>query len=322
MAGLKLLTPRVRARVPSPEAGWHLVRYAVMSDGTIARLESSFDIVTSLKEHQRRALGGENLGPWPTPPTDTRFRIVTTDNATGPVFRQRELFPEFDRMSDGAWIIADARWWPGSGPNGRLIGSTGQILGDILLGDGIEHLQCDGGGNVWVGYFDEGIYASVKDGIALGAFGLNRFDASGASTLPPACRNWDTWPLPQISDCSAMNVVNDAVWLCTYTDFPISRLGFNGEARVWTNDKCGADLLAVDGDLVVLLGGYGDERRHGALLRLEKDTARRIGEFVIDIPVEDLRELSLASSRGDTLHFVHNDTWLRLTVADVATALQ
>lgn len=321
MAGVTPLAPRTYVRIPSQEAGWYLLRYAVLRDGVIARLEASFDIVTSLSEHSRRTHDGEDLGPWPQPPSDTRCRIVTVDGErteVGPEFPQRELCPDFNRMIDGTWVVADGRWWPGSGPNARLIGADGGHLADILLGDGIEHLQCDRLGNIWVGYFDEGIFA--EGGSALSAFGLNRFDASGASTLPLR-RDWNTWPLPQISDCYAMNVVDDAVWLCTYADFPISRLGFDGDVRVWVNEKRGAHLLAVDGDLAVLLGGYEGERRHGMLLRLEQDAARPVGEFVIDMPVDDLRELPLAGARGETLHFVREDTWSRLTVGEIASAL-
>ena len=319
---MKVLAPRAYASVPSQQPGWYLVRYGVLRDGTIARLEATFDIVTSLNEHRRRTDEGEELGPWPNPPAGTRCRIVMMDGEkakAGPEFPQRGLYPAFDRMADGTWVVANVRWWPGSAANGRLIGNDGRVLRDILLGDGIEHLQCDRFGNIWVGYFDEGIYAPDENGVSRGVFGLNRFDASGASTLPPACRDWSTWPLPQISDCYAMNVVDDAIWLCTYIDFPISRLGFDGAARTWTNDKCGAKLLAVDGDLMVLLGGYGEERRHGVLLRLDQNAARRVGEFAVD--VGDIDELPLAGSRGDTLHFVEGDTWSRLSVADVASAL-
>jgi hypothetical protein len=319
MAELTRLAPRFHAPIPPPESGWYSVRHSVFRDGTVGRLEATYDIVASLNEHRRRTLNGENLGPWPEPPIGTRCRIVMADGMTGPEFPQKELFPRFDRLPDDSWIVANARWWPGSSTNARLIANDGQVLADILLGDGIEHLQCDNLGNVWVGYFDEGIYAGAEEQPALGILGLNRFDKSGTSSLPPVCSDWNTWPLPQISDCYAMNVVNGAVWLCTYTDFPISRLGFDGKARIWTNNKCGAHLLAVDGDLVVLLGGYGEESQNGALLRLEQDVARQVGEFTIDIG--DLHQLPLAGSRGDTLHFVEGDAWSRLSVADIARVL-
>jgi hypothetical protein len=91
--------------------------------------------------------------------------------------------------------------------------------------------------------------------------------------------------------------------------------------RTWSNDKCGASLLAVDGDLIVLLGGYDDEKKHGALLRLEENSARRIAEFEIGFDIDDFRNLPYAGARADTFHFVQDRDWLQLRVRDIAAAL-
>lgn len=314
---MKRLVPNKHSTVPTVEKGWFEISYAILASRELARLEGTFDIVTTISEHQRRTLAGENLGPWPLPPAGTRNRIRTFDGREvieGPQFEHFALFPKFDRLSDGAWIVTEGRLFPDQATNAKLIAENGSVISDVNLGDAIQHLQSHSEGGFWVGYFDEGIF-----GDTLGAAGINRFDASGTITFPVGEPYHDGWPLPQISDCDALNVTSDAVWICPYTDFPITRIGFDGDVRTWSNDKQGASLLAVDGEFVVLLGGYGEDKNQGALLRLEESSAHKMAEFEIDI--DDLRNLPYGGARKDTFHFVHDHDWLQLRVRDIAAAL-
>ena len=79
-------------------------------------------------------------------------------------------FPILDRFGDGGWVIVDRRCAIGD-QNARVLGPDAVERGRYCLGDGINHLQCDGENSVWVGYFDEGVYGNLP----VGSSGLNRF---------------------------------------------------------------------------------------------------------------------------------------------------
>jgi hypothetical protein len=316
----RLIAPRLKARLPAPEPGWHPVTYAILADGSLACLEATFDIKTAWRDYQSKVMAQQSDLRWTDPPAGTRNRIVRFDGthwAVETMFDQQETFALFDRMSDGNWLVADMRSAAGS-PNARLIAPDGNLVRRLTLGDGIEHMQCDGSGSIWIDYFDEGIYGDPAR-----APGLVQYDEHGRTLLPREENGQRFWPGPSIDSAYALNVAADAVWACTYSDFPIRRIGYDGSTKIWANRKTGASLMAVDGDRVVLLGGYGpiisskDERRHGVLLQL-REHATRLGEFQLDLDVEQLAELSLASGRGSVFHFVHRNGWYQLSLQDVA----
>ena len=142
-----------------------------------------------------------------------------------------------------------------------------------------------------------------------------------------------TWAYsdPELYDCYAMNVASDAVWACYYLDFPILRIDRDRRTQLWENDKKGAHLLAVDGDHVVLLSGYGEEARTGWLLRLTRNVSRSrptqhttetLGTFHFDLQDKNPRTLDYCGMREDKLHFVDEGNWYVLSVGDVVRALR
>jgi hypothetical protein len=55
--------------------------------------------------------------------------------------------------------------------NAKIFDSSGSLKREFLLGDGIEHVQADVRGNIWVGYFDEGpgsFWPPQSDEISIG----------------------------------------------------------------------------------------------------------------------------------------------------------
>ena len=86
-------------------------------------------------------------------------------------------------MPGGRFLVAGARcrWRPG-GPdrNAVLYDADGQVVSEHVLGDGIAHVLATSTGQVWAGYFDEGIYGNYGWGRAeseepVGAYGIVRF---------------------------------------------------------------------------------------------------------------------------------------------------
>lgn len=90
------------------------------------------------------------------------------------------------------------------------------VLVSGTWGDGIEHVQVDDVGDLWVGYVDEGVYGNLGWGrpAPLGAPGIVRW----SSTVE---RLWD-YPrdAPVIDECSTMDVVGTVAWACTYSEIP------------------------------------------------------------------------------------------------------
>ena len=149
------------------------------------------------------------------------------------------------------WLLVDARSSGDTDDNGHIYSGQGGLLSATPLGDGIGGVQTTLSGQVWVSYFDEGVFGDTASGRA----GLANFDAKGVQHFDfNASHEW------MIADCYAFNVVSDdEVWLCPYTDFPLVRLKNRQISRRWDNNPIhGANAFAVWKDRALFIGGYGE----------------------------------------------------------------
>jgi hypothetical protein len=100
-------------------------------------------------------------------------------------------------MPGGQFLVAGARCrWRRDGPdrNGVLYDANGQVVAERVLGDGIGHVLATSSGQVWIGYFDEGIY---------GNYGWDQ-----ANTRRAGWRSRDRPLLSQIGACLALPQVH------------------------------------------------------------------------------------------------------------------
>ena len=231
-------------------------------------------------------------------------------------------FPLVQPLSDGGFVVVGARCSRHADDthelNGVILAAEGREIRRVHLGDGIEELQVDRKGGVWVGYFDEGVF-----GGGVGRAGLLRFALTGDISwrYPPESEESPDVP-PAIADCYAMNVTRDAVWICPYTDFPLVRIGFDGAVRSWPPFGVdGATALAVADGRVLMFGGY---RRNGDLRRVvladvEDDAVRPVREFDLVGPDGSPLDAHVrVEGRGPTLHLLAGTTWSRLEVREFA----
>ncbi|MBV8650453.1 MAG: hypothetical protein JO255_03235 [Alphaproteobacteria bacterium] len=333
---MRRISPTLRAKIPAP-AGWFELRYAVLADGSLGLMRATHDVRAAYRKHreqQREMLSAQTPGsplgqPFsPLFPPGTMARFSAFDGKAETSVFQFPLdhpFPRFDRLDAQHWLVVAARCADGEA-NARLFDEQGSVTRRFCLGDGIKHVQCDGARRIWVGYFDEGVFGNQgwKPNTSLDApmLGLNRFDENGLMTWAHTDH--------ELYDCYAMNVMPDAVWACYYSNFPILRIDGDGHTRLWESDKAGASLLAVDGEHVVLLSGYGEAASTGWLARLTHEVSpskpthyktETLGAFHFDLQGKDPRTLDYRGMRGDKLHFVDEGNWYVLSVSDVVRAL-
>lgn len=147
-------------------------------------------------------------------------------------------------FQDG-WIVGEGR-----GGDARILDRSGRLLRKLDLGDASEHLQTTPDGHIWVGYFDEGVF-----GNGIGQAGAICFDSEGHQLLRYNNLAREKG-LPDIADCYALNVADDAVWLCYYTDFSLVCLKQMQVDRVWP--QFGATrAVAIRGVSFVRFPAYG-----------------------------------------------------------------
>ncbi len=114
---------------------------------------------------------------------------------------------------ENGWLLGEAR-----GGHTRVFDKRGNLLRTLDLGDASEHIQTTPDGQIWVGYFDEGVY-----GGGIGSAGLVCFDPQGIAMF-----QFDDfakrYELPFIDDCYSLNVMGSSVLLSYYSDFPLVRI--------------------------------------------------------------------------------------------------
>lgn len=308
----------VTVPLPEPPSGWFDHSYAVLMDGSLALLRTKRDInseeVRRVAELQTGNRHAERPKVWPV-----RARLSTFDGSTEG--RSIEVLLDYwshvDRLADGRWLVAATSAEHGEN-KARLYGSDGAPAGEFEIGNGVNHIRCAPDGTIWVGYSDEGLFATRKHD------GTWPIETSGIARLAPNGNilwNFDTDRISDhsIVDCYALTLVGNTPWCCTYTDFPIIRVDC-GVPRHWQNGVDGAVALAIDGDHVLLAGGYYDEANRIALLCLEGKRARSIGELRLEMPTR--HHEGLVQGQGRMLHIVGQKRWTRLDVATVLAALK
>jgi hypothetical protein len=258
-----------------------------------------------------------NWASFPTTHTEEPYSATVVIDGTGGSSERKlpllsATFPMVQPLPGGELLVVAPRCQrseDGSHElNARVFDSDG-VVREFCLGDGIEHVQTNSMGQIWVGYFDEGVFGNFgwggPDGPApMGAEGLVCYDPAGKAT-------WKFKPnkeLDYIVDCYALNVAGDCVWACYYTDFPIIRVDGQGKVDSWQTNLRGPRELAVSGTSVLAFGGYGENSADCVLLRLGKDRAERVAEVRLRLPdFVNLRQSHVAG-RGTALYVVAKDT--------------
>jgi hypothetical protein len=303
--------------LPAPPAGWFDCGYAVLWNGNLALLRTDRDIHAEFGRWRQRVQHGDHAQP----PNfrDARLHLSQFDGATeiqGPEVSAGH-WPKVDYLADGRWLVASPRAAPDE-QNGRLVAADGTLTGTFEMGDGIAHIRCALDGTIWVGYFDEGVFSGPnKDGSwPVSSSGVAHFGPDGSVLW--RFNSKDRADL-FIADCYALTLDGNTLWCCPYEDFPIVRVE-DGMVSHWQNEVAGAKALAVDGDYVLLAGGYKNESERIALLHLRGDLARKIGEWRFRPPKPYAARLM--QGQGATLHIVGQGRWTKLSLATIRASLK
>lgn len=296
------LFPSEPARILPPRKGQTTLALAVSGKGEVLRLLVDANIAPAL------FAGTQSAGEYSA--------ILEISDSYGSQELQltalNASFPQVQVSPNGEILIVAARcrrFTDGSHElNARVYDTAGNLCREFLLGDGIEHVQIDKNGKIWVGYFDEGVFGNYGWGHGndhFGAAGLSCFDSEGRKL-------WDFQPpsgTDFIADCYALNVSKDGVWAYYYTGFPFVRVDDNWDVKAWNSETSGAREFAVHGKQLLLYGGYGQEKTNCKLLRLENGAAKLAGRVCLTLPPDEDLSVATVIGRDNVLHVLAGVNW-------------
>jgi hypothetical protein len=201
-------------------------------------------------------------------------------------------------------------------PNGQIFGLDGVRQSAVMLGDGIQHLQTTKSGEIWVAYFDEGVFGNRGWRQPIGAKGLLRFNADGDRVYEFE----PTSGLDDIVDCYALNVVgNSEVWCYYYTQFPLVKIVNERVEQYWECPISGSSAFAVWRDSVLMRGGY-DQDQDWSLMTLLPAGKLRVewtGRIEDDFGYLNKADRWFTTTRGSNLWYLRDGILFNVDVKDL-----
>lgn len=275
-----------------------LVSTAVGPRGQLVTLwsdEPGREALTSYEIQQPTTVIARVVEFWPAPALTVSFAEL------------RLAFPTVQPLPDDRTLIVGARTG-GVEHNAAVYDGSGELVMTGPLGDGIEYVRTTAAGDIWIGYFDEGVYGNDP----LGGYGLVRF----SKELEPSWRYTAPGGIGPIDDCYALNVTDHEVWTCYYNSFPVVRIQ-DGHATGWNSGRPAHALIAY-GDSIALVRGYGVEHDWGAVGTLAGDRLVIEREFRLTLPDgSELPEEARIFGHGSELHAITDTAWLKVGLGDL-----
>jgi hypothetical protein len=158
------------------------------------------------------------------------------------------------------WLLVNDRVENDTTHNAFLYHEQDGMIRSFPMGDGIEDVQTTEKGDIWVSYFDEGVF-----GDTMGESGLLCFDKNGNQIFDFAkfTESPITKEIPFIDDCYALNVCSDeTLYLYYYSDFPVVALHNKTNFELFqdkafhTSPIRGSHAFAVWEDYILFGHGY------------------------------------------------------------------
>ncbi len=246
-----------------------------------------------------------------------RVYLMLESSATLMASISREAFNihHTQPLPDGRVLLVCGRCHYNAGKpekNGRLYSSAGELLHEITLGDGIESVQADKSGRIWTSYFDEGVFGNFGWSQPLGSPGLVAWSPEG-SKLYEYC---PLHGLDHICDCYAMNVTNEDVWTCYYTEFPLVQIRDSKVVSYWQMPLSGSHAFAVQRSHALFAGGY-NEQNHYRLFDLRDGKVKLLRECKVRDREGQPIHADRTIGRGDSIFMLRGRDVFRLSIEQV-----
>ena len=230
----------------------------------------------------------------------------------------RFFIPFVQRFADGRWLVIEDA---GSGgkDNAFIFGSDGKPSHSFYAGWGMQRVQVDLAGGIWVGYIDEAVIGGEKH---FGGNGLVRLNEAGDIEFGFNTRLRQLGGLAgasEVFDIYALAVDEQGrAWLCPYTEFFLAYVD-NHDIQIVLHQAPvpGADAIAVGGGYVAFFEGY-DAPGIVTVLELETQRLRIIQLFGEESEPLPLRYLS---TKGPSAVAIADDKLVRLDLDLLLTAL-
>ena len=218
-------------------------------------------------------------------------------------------------LPGGRALLVGARchWKPeGAERNALVYDAGGTLLLEATLGDGIERIHTTSAGDVWVEYFDEGMYGNYGWGLPgpepIGAPGTVRFSSSLDQLTISA-----TEGTPD-GMCRVVGVDGDILWSSMYRTKAIVRFQ-NDSVQKWRNHVADIRALAIRGEDTWLVCGQFGHRGRLVRGRLTQDHLEIIDVAQIGLP-DGTRIPAQAETHGSggRLHVILDGDWYYIDV--------
>lgn len=273
--------------LPTLPAGWELAATGV---------DFNFDVLLVAADTPFNArLAGQR----------SRYRIYKNAGRTFETLElvagSRAAYMYVQAFGDRNFLLVTPWLSEGLENTGHIWGSDGTPVGQLAIGQGINHVQTSARSDVWVGYNDEGVYRAGEPGLAC-------FNADGKRVFSFADSVANRDDVPFIDDCYALNVASDEeTWLYYYSAFPLVRLVDKQLAGIWPRvPGLGAHAFAVGERGVLFAGDYGAP---SSITRYFPESGRI--EMAHALGDREPLEFTRAIGRADRLYLVANSAiWL------------
>jgi hypothetical protein len=201
--------------------------------------------------------------------------------------------------------------------NARLYAANGSLRRTAHIGDGIEHLLSNMRGDVWVGYFDEGVFGNVgRDGSGTRPFASsgfvrfnNRLELEWEFTVDRArFPDEQSASREQIADLDSLNVTEERALAFSYPSWSVLEVKGETVRSIFTDTRGCSTLVALDDEIAL----HSNEGSGIAWMgSISADSFEIVGSEPLTLPwgkQEDGRWANRVC-RGPVIHVFHNGYW-------------